>query len=199
MHVYSGLSGVLQVVDGGDEARGLPTTYGTDDLTLVIQDRRFDAAGRMVYDPAMPDIMLGFGGDTILVNGQVGRTAVVPPGIVRLRLVKASNGRIYPLSMASGREMHLGATDAGYLDAPVASVEPTSIVLRGTANREGGQCCALTLKRSPFGRGDCVVRSLILLYRLEKVQSRSRLLRHSRTKVGTGEEAGDPLTMACPS
>jgi blue copper oxidase len=111
---------VLHVVDGEDEARGLPTTYGTDDLTLVIQDRRFDRAGRMIYDPAMPDVMHGFSGDTILVNGQVGRTAVVPPGIVRLRLVNASNGRIYPLSMASGREMHLVATDAGYLDAPVA-------------------------------------------------------------------------------
>ena len=119
-HVYSGLSGVLHVVDGEDEARGLPTTYGTDDLTLVIQDRRFDRSGRMIYDPAMPDVMHGFSGDTILVNGQVGRTALVPPGIVRLRLVNASNGRIYPLSMASGREMHLVATDAGYLDAPVA-------------------------------------------------------------------------------
>jgi len=32
--VYSGLAGVLQVVDGEDEARGLPTSYGTDDLTL---------------------------------------------------------------------------------------------------------------------------------------------------------------------
>jgi len=119
-HVYSGLSGVLQVVDGEDEARGLPTSYGTDDLTLVIQDRRFDSSGRMVYDPAMPDIMHGFSGETILVNGQVGRTAVVPQGIVRLRIVNASNGRIYPLSMESGREMHLVATDVGYLDEPVA-------------------------------------------------------------------------------
>lgn len=118
--VYSGLSGVLQVVDGEDDVRGLPTSYGTDDLMLVIQDRRFDAAGRMVYDPAMPDIMHGFSGDTILVNGQVGRTVSVPPGVVRLRLLNASNGRIYPLSMASGREMHLSATDAGYLDAPIA-------------------------------------------------------------------------------
>jgi len=113
--VYSGLAGVLQVVDGEDEARGLPTSYGTDDLTLVIQDRRFDGAGRLVYDPVMPDIMHGFSGDTILVNGQIGRTAAVPSGIVRLRLLNASNGRIYPLSLASGREMHLIATDAGYL------------------------------------------------------------------------------------
>ena len=118
--VYSGLAGVLQVVDGEDEERGLPTSYGTDDLTLVIQDRRFDEAGRLAYDPGMPDIMHGFSGDTILVNGQIGRTAAVPSGIVRLRLLNASNGRIYPLSLASGREMHLIATDAGYLDAPVA-------------------------------------------------------------------------------
>jgi len=118
--VYSGLAGVLQVVDGEDGARGLPTTHGTDDLTLVIQDRRFDGASRLIYDPAMPDIMDGFSGDTILVNGQIGRTAAVPPGVVRLRLLNASNGRIYPLSLATGREMHLIATDAGYLDAPIA-------------------------------------------------------------------------------
>jgi FtsP/CotA-like multicopper oxidase with cupredoxin domain len=118
--VQNGLAGVLQIDDGQDEERGLPNAYGVDDLTLVLQDRRFDRRGRIDYNPSMPDQMTGFLGDTMVINGQVGRTAVVPRGIVRLRLVNGSNARIYPLSLSDGREMHLIATDNGYLDRTIA-------------------------------------------------------------------------------
>ncbi len=118
--VYFGLAGVIHVTDGQDDARGLPSTYGLDDLTLVLQDRRFDASGRMVYDPSMMDIMHGFAGNRLLVNGQVGATAVVPQGIVRLRLLNGSNARIYTLYLDDTRPMHLVATDGGFLPAPVA-------------------------------------------------------------------------------
>jgi FtsP/CotA-like multicopper oxidase with cupredoxin domain len=118
--VYFGLAGVIHVTDGQDDARGLPSKYGVDDLTLVLQDRRFDAAGRMVYDPSMMDIMHGFAGNRMLVNGQSGATAVVPEGIVRLRLLNGSNARIYTLLFDDARPMHLVATDGGFLPAPVA-------------------------------------------------------------------------------
>jgi blue copper oxidase len=118
--VYSGLAGVIHVADGRDDQRGLPAEYGVDDLTLVLQDRRFDAAGRMVYDPSMMDIMHGFAGNRMLVNGQAGATAVVPEGIVRLRLLNGSNARIYTLFFDDTRLMHLVATDGGYLPAPLA-------------------------------------------------------------------------------
>ncbi|MEN6543288.1 multicopper oxidase domain-containing protein [Parvibaculum sp.] len=118
--VYFGLAGVIHVTDGQDDARGLPSTYGIDDLTLVLQDRRFDASGRMVYDPSMMDIMRGFAGNRMLVNGQAGATAVVPQGIVRLRLLNGSNARIYTLFLNDARPMHLVATDGGFLPAPVA-------------------------------------------------------------------------------
>lgn len=96
----------------------LPADYGTDDLTLVIQDRRFDGRGRMVYDPGMRDEMMGFTGDVILVNGQVGARALVPRGIVRLRLLNGSNARVYDLASRAERSLHLVATDAGFLDRP---------------------------------------------------------------------------------
>lgn len=118
--VYFGLAGVIHVTDGQDDARGLPSTYGIDDLTLVLQDRRFDASGRMVYDPSMMDIMHGFAGNRMLVNGQAGATAVVPQGIVRLRLLNGSNARIYTLHLDDTRPMHLVATDGGFLPVPVA-------------------------------------------------------------------------------
>jgi len=118
--VQKGLAGVLQLSDGLDADRGLPSTYGLDDLTLVLQDRRFDRRGRMDYSLSMPDQMMGFLGDTMVINGQVGATAVVPKGITRLRLLNGSNSRIYGLSMSDERAMHLIATDNGLLDRPIA-------------------------------------------------------------------------------
>jgi blue copper oxidase len=118
--VYFGLAGAIHITDGDDDARGLPSEYGVDDLTLVLQDRRFDDAGRMVYDPSMMDVMHGFAGNRLLVNGQAGATAVVPQGIVRLRLLNGSNARVYTLFFDDTRPMHLVATDGGFLPEPIA-------------------------------------------------------------------------------
>ncbi|MEP0453691.1 MAG: multicopper oxidase domain-containing protein [Roseibium sp.] len=118
--VMLGLAGVLQVTDDADDARGLPSAYGVDDLTLVLQDRQFNWRGRLKYDPGMHQSMNGFQGDTMVVNGQIGASAAVPKGIVRCRVVNGSNARVYRLSMSDSRSLHLIATDAGFLDRPIA-------------------------------------------------------------------------------
>lgn len=118
--VYAGLAGVIHLTDDRDDERGLPSTHGVDDLTLVLQDRRFDAMGRMAYDLSMMEIMHGFVGDVMVINGQIGAVAAVPRGIVRLRFVNGSNARIYTLFTEEDRPLHLIATDGGFLDAPVA-------------------------------------------------------------------------------
>ncbi|MEY8120007.1 multicopper oxidase domain-containing protein [Falsihalocynthiibacter sp. BN13B15] len=118
--VQMGLAGVLQISDGQDDARELPSTYGVDDLTLVIQDRRFTRNGQMDLSIGMAEQMTGFLGDTMLINGQIGATAVVPRGVVRLRLLNGSNARIYTLALSDNRPMHLVATDSGLLDQPIA-------------------------------------------------------------------------------
>lgn len=117
--VYAGLVGVIHLTDDRDDERGLPSTHGVDDLTLVLQDRRFDAMGRLAYDLSMMDIMHGFVGDVMVVNGQIGAVAAVPRGIVRLRFVNGSNARIYTLFTEDDQPLHLIATDGGFLDAPV--------------------------------------------------------------------------------
>jgi len=117
--VYSGLAGVLIVDDGLDDERGLPTTYGEDDLVLVVQDKRFDAAGFTAYDPTPADKFHGFLGNTIVVNGVPSAMASVPRGIVRLRLLNASNARNFELFFDDGRLVHLIASDQGFLPAPV--------------------------------------------------------------------------------
>ncbi len=117
--VYSGLAGVIHVTDGRDDQRGLPSQYGIDDLTLIIQDRRFDDAGRMVYEPTVTDVLNGFSGPQVVVNGQINKVAVVPRGIVRLRYLNASNARIYTFNFEDGRPMLLFGSDGGYLPKPV--------------------------------------------------------------------------------
>jgi blue copper oxidase len=116
--VYAGLAGGIIVTDQRDDQRGLPSTYGEDDLFLVLQDKEFSSEGELVYGNDMMSLMHGFTGTTMVVNGQVGAVAEVPKGIVRLRLLNGSNARIFRLSFSDGRPMHLIATDGGFIAEP---------------------------------------------------------------------------------
>lgn len=120
--VYMGLAGVLYVEDPAVPS-ALPSTYGVDDLPIVIQDRRLFADGTHPYSggatPAMHDMMAGMRGSTLLVNGRITPRAVVPRGWIRLRLLNGSNARIYNLGLSDDRPMRLVATDGGLLAAPV--------------------------------------------------------------------------------
>lgn len=115
--VYHGLAGLLHLSDGRDDQRGLPSAYGIDDLSLVLQDRRFGHQGQMVYQPSNNDLMNGFIGSRMIVNGQMGAVAAVPKGLVRLRMLNASNARTLNLAFTDNRPMHLFATDGGFLPA----------------------------------------------------------------------------------
>ncbi len=117
--VYLGLAGMMIVTDGADRDRGTPETYGIDDLPIVLQDKRFGRDGRLSYEPTMMDLMHGFQGDTLLVNGAVGPVAGVPAGIVRLRLLNAANARIFDLRFSDRRPFFVIAGDAGLLSEPV--------------------------------------------------------------------------------
>lgn len=117
--VYSGLAGMLIIEDGTGAGLGLPRSYGIDDLPLLLQDRWFDRRGAPVYDPGPMDIMGGYRGDTIIVNGVATPFARVPAGLVRLRLLNGANARIFDLQFSDRRTFHVIASDGGYLAAPV--------------------------------------------------------------------------------
>ncbi|MGE0853013.1 MAG: multicopper oxidase domain-containing protein [Hyphomicrobiaceae bacterium] len=117
--VYAGLAGMMIVSDGADRERGIPATYGIDDLPIMLQDKRFGRNGEIVYQPDMMDIMHGFQGDTLLVNGVVRPVASVPAGFVRLRLLNAANARNFDLRFADRRPFFVIASDGGYLSEPV--------------------------------------------------------------------------------
>jgi len=115
---HLGLAGALIVADGRDRERGLPDRYGVDDLVLVLQDRRV-IDGDAPYAPDAMDLIHGFRGTIIAVNGAVAPVATVPAAIVRLRLLNGANARNFILRFADDRPMRVVASDGGFLAQPV--------------------------------------------------------------------------------
>ena len=116
--VNYGLAGLFIVSDDEEAALGLPS--GEYDIPLVIQDRTFDSQNQMVYlANGMMDQMIGFLGDTFLVNGAPKASMEVKASVYRLRLLNGSNSRIYKLAWQDGAPLTVIATDGGLLEKPV--------------------------------------------------------------------------------
>ena len=128
--VYQGLAGLI-IVDDPEETRlGLPT--GDAAHLCVIQDRTFDARNQFVYHGGgMMDMMNGFLGDRILVNGVPQPTVEVDRGWHRLRLLNGSNARIYKLAWSRGLPMTLIGGDGGLLERPL----PRTVLTLAPAQR----------------------------------------------------------------
>ena len=116
--VYRGLAGMIIIDDEDGDSLELPRHYGIDDLPVIIQDRTFDAQGRLVYSlhDASED---GWLGETVAINGAISPVAMVPAGKVRLRLLNGANARFYIVAFADNRRFYKIASDGGFLTAPV--------------------------------------------------------------------------------
>ncbi|WP_247653268.1 multicopper oxidase family protein [Pannonibacter phragmitetus] len=130
--VYRGLAGMI-VIDDPEIDDPLPHDYGVNDFPLIVQDRRFDRSGRVTYSLGMMDRMHGFQADQILVNGVIRPKLTVPAGLVRLRILNASNARVYDFRFTDGRQFHQVASDGGLLDRPLAMA---SLQLNGAERAE---------------------------------------------------------------
>ncbi|MEM6384169.1 MAG: multicopper oxidase domain-containing protein [Pseudomonadota bacterium] len=123
---YNGLAGVLLVEDEASLSADLPKTYGTDDFTIILQDKAFNGAGEMAYQLTGEIFEDGFQGETLVVNGAIAPVMqAVPDGLVRLRILNACNARFLQLSMESG-PLFVIASDGGFL---ASTVETASIVM----------------------------------------------------------------------
>lgn len=117
--VYRGAAGMFIVDDAGSAALDLPSTYGVDDVPIIVQDRNFD--GDNQFSGARAGVSpTGILGDTILVNGTYDPHLDVTTELVRLRVLNASNGRIYDLQLDDGRPFALIGTDGGLLASPAS-------------------------------------------------------------------------------
>jgi len=114
-HVYRGLAGLFYVDDAARPR--LPSTYGVDDVPLIVQDKEFDG-NRFDTSHGLFE-STGILGDTILVNGTPGPYLDVTTQRVRLRILNASNARIYDFAFDDGREYDVVGTDGGLLPEPV--------------------------------------------------------------------------------
>jgi FtsP/CotA-like multicopper oxidase with cupredoxin domain len=121
---YMGFAGVFIVQDPEEQSLALPR--GDHDVPLVLQDKRTSSRDTQVpYDRSKNDVISGFLGNEVFVNGTPNAFLDVESGIYRLRILNGSNARVYRLAFSDDRTFHVIATDGGLLDKPYEVTEIT--------------------------------------------------------------------------
>ncbi|MEM7091765.1 MAG: multicopper oxidase domain-containing protein [Actinomycetota bacterium] len=109
--VALGAVGLVIVEDQNPHTQNLPSTYGIDDIPVILQNPDLDEDGVIQIDDEDD-------GDETTVNGTFDPFVDVPEGLVRLRILNASQKTIYEIS--SDRDgLLVIASDGGYLNRPV--------------------------------------------------------------------------------
>ena len=115
--VYRGLAGLFIIEDDESLNAGLPA--GEYELAWVLQDRLFNADNQLVYSTRHMDMMMGFTGDRILVNGRPDYIEQVSASTYRVRILNGSNSRFYKLAWSDNSPIVIIGSDGGLLEAPV--------------------------------------------------------------------------------
>jgi spore coat protein A, manganese oxidase len=143
LNIYAGLFGVFIVRDKVEDELNVPG--GRYEVPLVLFDRLITPDGQLYYPtsgkpeaPWVPEVF----GDAILVNGKLFPYLDVEPRKYRFRLLNASNGRFYHLSLSNEVPVCQLGTDQGLLPAPVplktlliAPAERADLVIDFTEHR----------------------------------------------------------------
>ena len=121
---YLGLAGAFIVRDPEELSLNLPS--GEFEVPLVIQDKRVFPDFALDYSPSMGEIMTGYMGPYITVNGLYSPYKDVKTRNYRLRVLNGSNGRIYNLALSNGASFSVIGADGGLL---TSSQNITSLLL----------------------------------------------------------------------
>ncbi|MDY0235723.1 MAG: multicopper oxidase domain-containing protein [Gudongella sp.] len=113
--VYKGLAGLLYIEDEDSKELNIPKEHGINDIPLVIQDKRFTDNGDISYNLNTRDLMNGFLGDTVLINGAINPELDIKNEVIRFRLLNGSNARSYEFNFSDRREFYQIASDGGFL------------------------------------------------------------------------------------
>jgi FtsP/CotA-like multicopper oxidase with cupredoxin domain len=143
VQVYEGMAGFLIVEDDEERSLGLPA--GEQDVPLLLQDRRLTADGSLRYAPSPMDLMAGYLGDAVLVNGTPGAELAVATTLYRFRLLNGSNARVFRVAFDDGRSFQVIGGDGGLLERPV----PASECFLGPGERAE---VLVDFSRDPVGR-----------------------------------------------
>lgn len=126
--VFMGLAGMFVVSDEDEDALGLPS--GDFEIPLIIQDKRF-AGNTLDYSPSDEEVMTGYLGEQVLVNGAHAPFLNVAAGWYRLRLLNGSTARVYNVGITGGIPLHIIGADGGLLRA----AETVSEIMLGPGER----------------------------------------------------------------
>jgi len=126
---YLGLAGAIIVRDAEENALNLP--LGEFEVPLVIQDKRISTDYALDYSPTMNDVMTGYMGKYITVNGVYAPFKSVKTATYRFRVLNGSNGRIYNLGFSNGASFKVIGSDGGLL----ATSQTVSSLLLGPGER----------------------------------------------------------------
>lgn len=127
--VTQGLAGLFIVESSEEKALNLPS--GNYEVPLIIQDKRFNSDGTIKYSPTMMEVMTGYIGDNILVNGTSKPYLDVATRYYRFRVLNGSSARIYNLALSNGADFYVIGSDGGILPQP----EKVKTLMLGTGER----------------------------------------------------------------
>ncbi len=113
-HVYKGFAGFFIVEDPNEIPLGLPR--GNFDIPLCLQDHRVADIPNFTYNAQMNEVVYGYLGDTVLVNGTPDAYFQVNKTLYRFRILNGSNARVYKVALSDNRPFHIIATDGGLKD-----------------------------------------------------------------------------------
>jgi len=117
--VAMGLAGLVLISDAESEKLLLPKQWGIDDVPVIVQDKKFTAAGEIDYQLDIMSAAVGWFGDTLLTNGALYPEHAAPRGWLRLRLLNGCNARSLNFATSDKRPMYVVASDGGLLAEPV--------------------------------------------------------------------------------
>ena len=117
--VYGGMAGFFLVEDDTERALGLPA--GEQDVALLLQDRRRTSDNSFAYAPTPMDLMSGYLGNTVLVNGAPDAELSLSATRYRFRLLNGSNARIFRVAFGDNRAFDVIAGDGGLLERAVTT------------------------------------------------------------------------------
>jgi len=114
--VFMGLAGFFIVNDLEEQNLNLPS--GNQEIPLVIQDKRMNLGYNLDYSPSCAEVMNGYLGQYVIVNGVHSPFQNVETRYYRFRVLNGSTARIYNLALSNGASFTVIGADGGLLSVP---------------------------------------------------------------------------------
>jgi blue copper oxidase len=186
--VFMGLVGMFIVNDDEESMLNLPS--GEFEIPLIIQDKHFDG-GKLDYSPTEEEIMTGYLGEQIVVNGLHAPFLSIESGWYRLRILNASTARVYNLGFTGGIQMNVIGADGGLLTSPetvssilVAPGERIDVLVDFTDHPKGKEVYLVSNRFSEYNAQGRQSFNL-LKFKIERTSTHTFTLPHTLSHINS--------------